>query len=145
MSRACADGDLLTCEELLLVVASHEELPAIVSSSSDAAILAAFVSMGGSSDRSGHVDTGRIRSVINEVGLTIGIDELLSLLDTDQSGSIEYDEFKCLFEEEEDTVSSEAKTCADRQRRKRQADMATCAHIFASHSSHVCIECLSFS
>lgn len=71
--------------------------------------LEAFVALGGAPDKSGFVDADRIKKVIQDFGLTIQIDELLELLDTDNSGEIDYDEFKCLFladEEEEGLVSS---------------------------------------
>lgn len=59
----------------------------------------AFVALGGQLDKGGHVDAERIKKVINDFGLTINIDELLEILDTDKSGEIEFGEFNSLFRE----------------------------------------------
>lgn len=69
-------------------------------SSEEAETLEAFIALGGGADKSGFVDADRIKKVIQDFGLTIQIDELLELLDQDGDGEIEFDEFKCLFEDE---------------------------------------------
>eukprot|EP00744_Colponema_vietnamica_P001450 GILI01002402.1.p1 GENE.GILI01002402.1~~GILI01002402.1.p1 ORF type:complete len:149 (+),score=45.92 GILI01002402.1:143-589(+) len=61
-------------------------------------LIDAFVSMGGNPDKSGKVDAEKlIRVIKHEFGLTIDIEGLIRSVDTDRSGSIEFDEFKLLL------------------------------------------------
>jgi len=63
------------------------------------ATVAAFVAMGGKSNRSGEVSTSRLVKVIQDFRLNINIEDLLKEIDTDQSGCIDYEEFKALLGE----------------------------------------------
>ena len=58
-----------------------------------------FVSMGGKSDRSGVVDANKLIEIIkNQFEMTIDIEKLISEIDEDGSGEIEYEEFKSLLQ-----------------------------------------------
>ncbi|KAM3146342.1 hypothetical protein pb186bvf_001687 [Paramecium bursaria] len=60
--------------------------------------LDAFVAMGGNEDKSGHVDSKLLVKIIKqEFELTIDIESLIREIDTDNSGKIEYSEFKDLL------------------------------------------------
>lgn len=61
--------------------------------------LEAFTALGGNSDKTGSIDTQKVKQVIGEFGLTIEIEELLSFLDSDASGLIDFEEFRRLFVE----------------------------------------------
>lgn len=58
----------------------------------------AFVALGGSMDRKGTVNTNRLRSTIRDFDLTIDIDAMLKEVDDDDNGTIDYGEFKSLWE-----------------------------------------------
>ena len=58
---------------------------------------AAWVAMGGESDKSGEVDVEKLRRTIKAFELTIDIDKLIVETDTDGSGFIDYEEFKAMF------------------------------------------------
>lgn len=98
------DGNGITYEEFIAILMKYSFLSGGVSD--DAGIVEAFVALGGSSDKSGCVDADKIKGVIETFGLTINIHELLELLDSDHSGQIEFEEFKCLFEEDEEMVNT---------------------------------------
>lgn len=66
----------------------------------------AFVALGGEADRSGHVSTAKLVSVVRSFGLTLDIKRLISQADDDGSGVLEFDEFARL-------LSSEARRGAD--------------------------------
>ena len=53
----------------------------------------AFIALGGNADKTGQISTEKLRSVVNEFGLTINIDKLILDTDTDRSGFIDYNEF----------------------------------------------------
>jgi len=58
----------------------------------------AFVAMGGNVDTSGHVNAELLIEIIKkEFELTIDIEGLIKEVDTDNSGKIEFDEFKELL------------------------------------------------
>ena len=66
--------------------------------SSDADLLDAFVAMGGEQDGGGCVDADKlISTILNEFEMTIDIVKLISEVDEDGSGEIEFDEFKELL------------------------------------------------
>ena len=60
-------------------------------------MIEAFVAMGGNRDMSGEICTTRLVSVIDEFQMTIDIENLISQIDEDGSGTIDYLEFKQLF------------------------------------------------
>merc|ERR1719502_2406495 len=58
----------------------------------------AYVACGGSADKEGHVMRDTLVNIIkNDFGLTIDIEELIKKIDDDDSGEIEYKEFKTLL------------------------------------------------
>lgn len=62
----------------------------------------AFLALGGNADKTGSIDSDKVKQVIAEFGLTIEIDELLSYLDADKSGMIDFEEFSRLFDHGDD-------------------------------------------
>lgn len=64
----------------------------------DQDMIDAFVAMGGNVDTSGHVNAELLIEIIKkEFELTIDIEGLIKEVDTDNSGKIEFDEFKELL------------------------------------------------
>lgn len=61
----------------------------------------AFTALGGGGpegDKSGHIDTKKLVSVVkDEFGMTIKIDRLVEELDKDRDGKLNYEEFAALF------------------------------------------------
>mmetsp|Transcript_26556 Transcript_26556/g.39816 ORF Transcript_26556/g.39816 Transcript_26556/m.39816 type:complete len:149 (+) Transcript_26556:81-527(+) len=58
----------------------------------------AFVACGGRADKGGHVKRETLVKIIKQdFGLTIDIEDLISKIDTDDSGEIEFEEFKTLL------------------------------------------------
>jgi Ca2+-binding EF-hand superfamily protein len=58
----------------------------------------AFVAMGGNPDKSGSVQADELVRIIRvKFEMTIDIQKLIDEVDTDQSGEIEYEEFKALL------------------------------------------------
>jgi len=58
----------------------------------------AYVACGGEADKSGHVKKSTLVKIIKQdFGLTIDIEELIAKIDIDQSGEIEFEEFKDLL------------------------------------------------
>ena len=69
--------------------------------------LDAFVSLGGEQDGTGHVDASRLINIIkNEFQMTIDIEKLISDIDEDGSGCIEYEEFMDLLSAAQDTTGN---------------------------------------
>ena len=64
----------------------------------DVDTLRAFVALGGGGDRSGDISTDDLRSTCKHFELTIDIDRMLAEVDEDGSGTIDYDEFKGMWE-----------------------------------------------
>lgn len=58
----------------------------------------AFAALGGTLDRKGEVNTGRLRATIRDFDLTIDIDSMLKEVDEDDNGTIDYSEFQSLWE-----------------------------------------------
>ena len=56
-----------------------------------------FVALGGNPDKSGEVNTERLRKVFKDFKLSVDIDALISSIDTDSSGYIDYEEFRVLL------------------------------------------------
>eukprot|EP00899_Mesostigma_viride_P021922 jgi/Mesvir1/29731/Mv00960-RA.1 len=81
--------------EFLKVIQQQKSMQARAEDDSDT--LEAFVALGGSYDRTGEVSTEKLRTTIKEFGLTIDIDGLIKEADTDNSGYIDYKEFKKLL------------------------------------------------
>eukprot|EP00501_MAST-03F_sp_TOSAG23-6_P002027 GSMAST32.ASY1.ANO1.2115.1 assembled CDS len=82
--------------EFLTVIKMQKSRASNVDDESD--ILDAFVALGGESDKSGHVNSETLVKIIkHDFGLTINIEQLIDAIDTDNSGLIEYDEFKLLM------------------------------------------------
>merc|ERR1712087_168242 len=60
--------------------------------------LDAFVALGGEPDKSGHVDSDRLVSVVkDEFGMTLKIERLIEDLDKDKDGKLNFAEFAQLF------------------------------------------------
>jgi len=64
-------------------------------------VVEAFVALGGNPDKSGIVDSNKIKKIVSDFGLTVNIKELLELFDTDDSGELEFDEFVEILKSEE--------------------------------------------
>eukprot|EP00997_Jenningsia_sp_PLL12_P001863 NODE_1310_length_1196_cov_74.784656_g1078_i0.p1 GENE.NODE_1310_length_1196_cov_74.784656_g1078_i0~~NODE_1310_length_1196_cov_74.784656_g1078_i0.p1 ORF type:complete len:252 (+),score=53.67 NODE_1310_length_1196_cov_74.784656_g1078_i0:339-1094(+) len=60
----------------------------------------AFVALGGEQNKTGEISTERLREVVDQFELTVDIETLIKLADTDGSGLIEYDEFQTMFEQQ---------------------------------------------
>lgn len=60
--------------------------------------IAAFCALGGNSDKTGTVATEKLRKVIEDFGLTIDIENLIRDTDRDNSGLIDYSEFKLMMD-----------------------------------------------
>uniref|UniRef100_A0A7S0RS27 EF-hand domain-containing protein n=1 Tax=Pyramimonas obovata TaxID=1411642 RepID=A0A7S0RS27_9CHLO len=63
----------------------------------DKGTVAAFVAMGGNEDKSGELNTERLKTVVKDYRLSINIDGLLLDIDSDSSGYIDYEEFMTLL------------------------------------------------
>ena len=63
----------------------------------DGDILDAFVAMGGRYDGGGEVSTVMLKNYFDEFGLNIDIDKLVADIDKDQSGYVDFYEFKELL------------------------------------------------
>eukprot|EP01029_Cantina_marsupialis_P028188 TRINITY_DN775837_c0_g1_i1.p1 TRINITY_DN775837_c0_g1~~TRINITY_DN775837_c0_g1_i1.p1 ORF type:complete len:149 (-),score=41.66 TRINITY_DN775837_c0_g1_i1:119-565(-) len=82
--------------EFLKVIEKQKERASTFDDESD--MIDAFVACGGSADKSGHVERDTLIKIIkHDFGLTIDIEELISEIDEDGSGEIEFDEFKTLL------------------------------------------------
>lgn len=69
---------------------------------SDAAIVEAFVALGGNKDRSGQVSTELLRHVArDEFALPIDIDRLIQEADLDGGGFIDFDEFSVMLRQQD--------------------------------------------
>ena len=69
---------------------------------SDAAIVEAFVALGGNKDRSGQVSTELLRHVVrDEFALPIDIDKLIQEADLDGGGTVDYDEFSVMLRQQD--------------------------------------------
>jgi calmodulin len=69
---------------------------------SDAAIVEAFVALGGNKDRSGQVSTELLRHVVREeFALPIDIDRLIQEADLDGGGFIDFDEFSVMLRQQD--------------------------------------------
>jgi calmodulin len=69
---------------------------------SDAAIVEAFVALGGNKDRSGQVSTDLLRHVVrDEFALPIDIDRLIQEADLDGGGFIDFDEFSVMLRQQD--------------------------------------------
>lgn len=65
-------------------------------------VIDAFVSMGGNPDKSGSIQWKRISYVIKLFALSVDVMALMTLLDADDDGSVNYEEFARLFTDFED-------------------------------------------
>mmetsp|Transcript_11087 Transcript_11087/g.18962 ORF Transcript_11087/g.18962 Transcript_11087/m.18962 type:complete len:154 (-) Transcript_11087:998-1459(-) len=63
----------------------------------DKGTVAAFVAMGGNPDKTGELNTDRLKKVIKDYRLSINIEGLLHDIDSDSSGYIDFNEFKTLL------------------------------------------------
>mmetsp|Transcript_42711 Transcript_42711/g.71274 ORF Transcript_42711/g.71274 Transcript_42711/m.71274 type:complete len:155 (-) Transcript_42711:56-520(-) len=61
--------------------------------------IAAFVAMGGNEDKSGVITSEKLSKTIKDFELLIDIDQLISQTDRDNSGYIDYMEFKSMLAE----------------------------------------------
>ena len=64
-------------------------------------MIEAFCSLGGNDDRTGTVSSSALQSVCEDFELTIDIQELVSLYDTDNSGFIDFEEFSSMLTDHE--------------------------------------------
>ena len=60
-------------------------------------MVSAFVALGGNPDKSGEINTDKLRATIEKFELTIDIERLIEETDTDASGLIDYEEFKAML------------------------------------------------
>jgi calmodulin len=67
----------------------------------DADTVGAFAALGGQLDKHGNINTDLLRAACQKFALTIDIDAMILAVDDDQSGSIDFGEFKSLWEETE--------------------------------------------
>jgi calmodulin len=82
--------------EFLKVIENQKERAENCDDESD--MIDAFVACGGQQDKSGNVRRETLVKIIkHDFGLPIDIEELISKVDTDGSGEIEFDEFKTLL------------------------------------------------
>lgn len=88
---ADGSGEVSFAELLALMAAQKEKM---VNASDDSDTVDAFVALGGGADKSGEISTERLRKVVRDFGLTIEIDAMIAEADQDNSGLIDYDEFK---------------------------------------------------
>jgi calmodulin len=64
----------------------------------DGDLISAFVACGGKCNKEGHVKRETLIKIIKyDFGLTIDIEALISKVDADDSGEIEFEEFKILL------------------------------------------------
>ena len=59
--------------------------------------VAAFAAMGGNDDKTGSVKTAQLKEVIDSYELTVDIEMLIGMYDTDESGFLDYDEFSAML------------------------------------------------
>ena len=59
--------------------------------------LDAFIALGGSRDKTGEISTEKLRSVIKDFGLMIDIERLIKEVDTDESGFVDFREFRAMM------------------------------------------------
>jgi calmodulin len=82
--------------EFLRVIENQKERSAKFDDDSD--MVDAYIACGGGADKGGHVSKDTlIDIVLNDFGMTIDIEALITKLDTDNSGEIEFSEFKALL------------------------------------------------
>lgn len=82
--------------EFLQVIDNQKDRAAMFEDDSD--MIDAFVACGGKPDKSGFVRKETLVKIIKiDFGLTINIEEMINRLDVDNSGEIEYDEFKAIL------------------------------------------------
>jgi Ca2+-binding EF-hand superfamily protein len=96
LSQVDDDGSgAIDFPEFLKVIEAQKEKMEAENDETD--VLAAWVAMGGNPDKSGQIDTEKLRRTIKAFELTIDIDRLIEETDTDGSGFIDYEEFKAMF------------------------------------------------
>ncbi|KAL3144444.1 hypothetical protein ABBQ32_004189 [Trebouxia sp. C0010 RCD-2024] len=83
-------------EDVLRLLESRKQHSAADTDDTDT--VEAFVALGGKADRSGKVLVEKLRNTIKEFELTIDLDMMLAELDKEQTGSIDYKEFKSLLD-----------------------------------------------
>lgn len=54
--------------------------------------------LGGDAEKTGVVKVDKLRAICKKFELTIDIDQLVREIDTDNSGNIEYEEFKAMLQ-----------------------------------------------
>lgn len=82
--------------EFLQVLENQKERIEGLDDESD--MINAFVACGGQADKQGHVKKETLIKIIKlDFGLTIDIEDLISKVDLDNSGEIEFNEFKLLL------------------------------------------------
>eukprot|EP00971_Amphidinium_carterae_P076088 1503146-Amphidinium_carterae.4 len=80
--------------------------------------LDAFVALGGSSDKTGFIDTARLVRVVKEdFSMTIKIERLIEELDKDKDGKLNYSEFAALFIANAAHVRPEISVCSEQSMR----------------------------
>ena len=62
--------------------------------------LEAFVALGGNPDKTGQLDTQKLKTLVLDLGLTVDIDKLIMEADTDGSGFVDFDEFAEIMKED---------------------------------------------
>eukprot|EP00759_Apiculatamorpha_spiralis_P030751 PhF_6_TR32364/c0_g1_i2/m.47998 len=104
------EGLILSLHQLLRVMTELKKV-AFVSRMHDTT--EAFIALGGDRERKGIVQASELRSIVKEFELTIDIDTLIKESDQDESGQVDYNEFKQMLglEDEHD----------ERRRKERRA------------------------
>ena len=60
----------------------------------------AFQGLGGNADKTGTVSTTQLKGICDDFELSIDMDELVALYDTDCSGFIDYEEFALMLKDD---------------------------------------------
>lgn len=81
--------------EFLDLIARYKE--PTISRPVEGDIVDAFVAMGGRPDRTGEVSTHKLSEYFSMFGLSVDIDKLVADIDKDQSGYVDFDEFRALL------------------------------------------------
>ena len=96
------ESDEIDFNEFVQVIVNQKVIK--VHTADDADTIDAFVAMGGNSDKSGQVDMIKLTRTMKIFGITIDPDKLLLEADKDESGFIDYEEFKTLMLGEQDVI-----------------------------------------
>jgi|SaaInlStandDraft_7_1057024.scaffolds.fasta_scaffold190649_1 Ca2+-binding EF-hand superfamily protein len=106
-----ADGSgSITFNEFVVLI---EKQQTVVQGVDDSETIAAFVALGGRSDRSGQISADKLVKAIRNFELTIDIEQLIEETDTDGSGFIDFEEFAAMLCPAEEGADGEKKENED--------------------------------